>query len=83
MCVELFTLPQIVLSFPVTTVSSVHCIAAIIIRRSFFCTLRVTFSRFNIISIAFRRIISAVIITNMVRKYNCTNTLGTLCIASV
>jgi len=72
------------LVFPVrTTVSSVHCIAVIIIRRSFFCTLRVTFCRFNIVSIAFCPVINAVIITNFVRNYNCTNTLGILCNASV
>jgi len=85
MCVQRFTLSHFVLSFPMTTtVSSVHFSATIIIRLTVFCTLRVTFSRFQIISISIRPVINAVIITNVIiRQYHCTNTLGILCITSV
>ena len=38
-CVQLFTLPNFVLSLPMKTVSSVNFSAAIIIRRSVFCTI--------------------------------------------
>ena len=84
MCVQRFTLSHFVLSFPVTTtVSSVHFSATILIRLSVFCTFSLTFSRFHIISISFRPVINAVIITDIIRQYHCTNTLGILCITSV
>jgi len=71
-CVELFTLPHFVLSFPMKTIiSSVHFIAAIIIQCSVFGTLRVTFSWFHIIAVIFCLVI--------IRQYHCTNTLGILC----
>ena len=78
-CVEyvhnLFTIPHFVLSFPMkTTVSSVHFIAAIIIRRSVFCT--ITFSLFHIISIAFRPVI------NVVTIISSDNIIARICSAS-
>ena len=79
MCVGLFTLPQLVLSFLMKTVTSsvhVHFSAAAIIRRYVSSTLQVTFSRFHIISIAFLPVINAVIIAHIIRQYHCTNTLG-------
>jgi len=69
MCVQRFTLSHFALSFPVTTtVSSIHFSATEIIRLRVFCTLRVTFSRFLIISIAFPPVINGVIITDIIRK---------------
>jgi hypothetical protein len=83
MCVQCFTLSHFVLSFPVTTtVSSGHCCATVIIRLRIFYTLRVTFPLFHIISIAFRPVISAVIIAD-IRQYHCTNTLNILWVTSV
>ena len=62
-CVELFTLPNFVLSLPVkATISSIPFTAAILIRRSVLCTLRVTF---------LLPVISATIITYIIRQYHC------------
>jgi len=85
MCVGRFILPHFMF-FPLKRVVCsvhVHFSAAVIIRRSVFSTLRVTFSRFHIISIAFRPVINAVIITYIIRQYNCTNTLRIQCISGV
>jgi hypothetical protein len=82
MCVESFTLPHFVLSFPMNTiVNSAHFSAAIIIRRTLFRTLQVTY-RFPRISIACRPVVSAVTITYII-KCHCTNSLGILCISAV
>jgi hypothetical protein len=76
-------LPHFVFSFPMKTIiSSVHFIATIIIRRSVLCTLRVT-CRFHITSIGFRPVIDAVIIIYIIRRHQCTDTLGVLCVTSV
>jgi hypothetical protein len=71
-CVELFTLPNFVLSLPVKAIiSSIPFSAAMLIRRSVLCTLRVTFSWFHIIFIVFRPVISAINITYIIRQYHC------------
>jgi hypothetical protein len=71
-CVELFTLPNFVLFKPVKAIiSSIPFSAAILIRRSVLCTLRVTFSWFHTIFIVLRTVISAIIITYINRQYNC------------
>jgi hypothetical protein len=76
-------LPHFVFSFPMKTViSSVHLIAAIIIRLSVLCTLRVI-SGFHITSIGFRPVVNAVVIIYIIRRHHYTNTLGVLCITSV
>jgi len=83
MCVEPFTLPQFVLSFPInTTVNSTHLSAAIFNRRSLFRTRLVTLCRAPRISIACRPVINAISITYII-KYHCTITLVILCISAV
>jgi hypothetical protein len=70
MCVELFTLPQFVLSYPVQTiVKSAHFSATIIIRRILFRTLQVTFCRFPTISIVCRPVINAISITYVIKYH--------------
>lgn len=77
-CVELFTLPNFVLSFPVKAIiSSIPFSAAILIRRGVLCTLWATFSWFHIIFIVYRPVIGAIIITYIIRQYHCRVHSGT------
>ena len=79
MCVVLYTLSHFVLSVPMKIIiGGVHFTAAIVIRRSVFCTLRHTLPQFHIIFIGFHPVINAIIITYAIKQCNCTNTLGTL-----
>ena len=84
MCVELFTLPHFILSFPMkTTVSSIHLIAAIIIQQS--TALSDSPSLGSTYPPKHCSAINAIIIitTYIIRQFHCTNSLGIFSISWV
>ena len=82
LCPQLNLLNPALKKIPGYATGTVHFRVALIIRRSI-STLRVTFCRLHIIFIAFRPAINAIIITYIITQYQCTNTLGILCITAV